>query len=81
MAELMELAFGGNKKRPGENAESQDYKRMRVATLRQELATKGLDLDGSKEILVSRLEQAAVAQAEKEAAETKDGDAEPQDEE
>ena len=31
---------------------------MRVATLRQKLDEKGLDVDGSKEMLVSRLEAA-----------------------
>jgi len=57
MAELMTLGFG--KKRPADSAdadEGRDYKRMRVATLRKKLDEKGLDVDGSKEMLVSRLE-------------------------
>ena len=71
MAELMELALGGSKKRPAESpdAKSKDYKRMRVATLRQKLDEKGLDVDGSKEAIISRLEksdfeEAAAAEAE-----------------
>ena len=69
MAELMAVAFGGSKKRPASSdADSaRDYKRMRVSTLRQKLDDKGLDVDGSKEMLVSRLETAeteARAQAE-----------------
>ena len=60
MAELMAVAFGGNKKRPASSdADSgRDYKRMRVSTLRQQLDDKGFDVDGSKEMLVARLEEA-----------------------
>ena len=35
-----------------------DHKRMRVATLRQKLDDKGLDVDGSREMLAARLEEA-----------------------
>ena len=72
MAELMTAALGG-KKRPvsADTNADRDYKRMRVATLRQKLDEKELDVDGSKEMLVSRLEAAdaeeeAAAQAEAE---------------
>ena len=61
MAELMAVGFGGSKKRsaPADaNDDDRDYKRMRVATLRQKLDEKSLDVDGSKEMLVSRLEAA-----------------------
>ena len=61
LTELIAVGFGGSKKRPAPaNSDSDDrgYKRMRVATLRQKLDEKGLDVDGSKEMLVSRLEEA-----------------------
>ena len=60
MAELMAEALGGSKKRPASSdADSgRDYKRMRVSTLRQQLDDNGLDVDGSKEMLVARLEEA-----------------------
>ena len=61
MAEMMAAMAAGNKKRPAESSDSdggRDYKRMRVATLRQKLDVKSLDVDGSKEMLVSRLEEA-----------------------
>ena len=69
LTELMAVGFGGSKKRPASpdaNAD-RDYKRMRVATLRQKLDEKELDVDGSKEVLVLRLE-AAEAKAAFEAA-------------
>ena len=73
MAELMAVGFCGNKKRPASALadDDRDYKRMRVATLRQKLDDKKLDVDGSKEMLISRLEAAdaeaeAAAQAEAE---------------
>mmetsp|Transcript_16833 Transcript_16833/g.36582 ORF Transcript_16833/g.36582 Transcript_16833/m.36582 type:complete len:98 (+) Transcript_16833:975-1268(+) len=57
--ELLAAALVGSKKRvarsePGDR----EYKRMRVSTLRQQLDDKGLDVDGSKEMLISRLEEA-----------------------
>lgn len=76
MAELMELALGGSKKRPAESpdAKSKDYKRMRVATLRQKLDEKGLDVDGSKEAIISRLEKSDFEEAAaEEAKEDEDG--------
>lgn len=36
---------------------TKDYKRMRVEVLRQKLDKESLDVDGSRETLVSRLEQ------------------------
>ena len=69
MAELMDVALGGSKKRPASSIvdDERDYKRMRVATLWQKLDGKGLAVDGAKDILISRLEEAdtkARAQAE-----------------
>ena len=60
MAELMAAMASGSKKRPASSDADagRDFKRMRVATLRQKLGDKGLDVDGSKEMLVSRLEDA-----------------------
>ena len=65
LTELMSVALGGSKKRPAsaDADNNRDYKRMRVATLRQKLDDKKLDVDGSKEMLISRLE-AADAEAE-----------------
>jgi len=83
MREMMAIGFGGRKKRPASsNADSErDYKRMRVSTLRQKLDDRSLDVDGSREMLVSRLEIAdaeARAQAEAlaraQAAENEDND-------
>ena len=61
MREMMAAMAAGSKKRSAESAdhaEGRDYKRMRVATLRQKLDEKGLDVDGSKEMLMSTLEEA-----------------------
>lgn len=60
MAEMMAAMASANKKRPTSNDgdNDKDYKRMRVATLREKLAAKRLDIDGSKEMLVSRLKEA-----------------------
>ena len=60
MREMMAAMSSGNKKRPASsrpNDTGRDYKRMRVSTLRQKLDGKGLDVDGSKEMLVARLEE------------------------
>ena len=46
-----------------------DYKRMRVSDLRSRLDGKGLDVDGSREMLMSRLEEADAAEAAAAAAE------------
>ena len=73
LTELMAAGFGGDKNRIasfgsfGALCSRDYYKRMCVSTLRQKLDDKGLDVDGSKEMLVSRLEEAeteARAQAE-----------------
>ena len=60
LAELVAAMASGSKKRPASSDADagRDFKRMRVATLRQKLDDKGLDVDGSKEMLVSRLEDA-----------------------
>ena len=63
MREMMSAMALGSKKQPASS--DADYKRMSVATLRQKLDDKGLDVDGSKEMLVARLEDGdAEAQAE-----------------
>jgi len=60
LAELVAAMASGSKKRPASSDADagRDFKRMRVATLRQKLDDKGLDVDGSKDMLVSRLEDA-----------------------
>ena len=79
MAELMAAMASGSKKRPASSdADAErDFKRMRVATLRQKLDEKKLGVDGSKDMLISRLEAAeaeARAQAEADAENGGDGD-------
>ena len=69
LTELMTaMALGSQKRHASSDADSEtDYTRMSVATLRQKLDEKQLDVDGSKETLVFRLEAAdaeARAQAE-----------------
>ena len=83
LTELMGAMAAGTKKRPAspDAADGRDYKRMRVATLRQKLDEKELDVDGSKEMLISRLEVAdaeeqAVSQAD---AENRDDSSEDED--
>jgi speckle-type POZ protein len=58
LAELLEVAFS-NKKRsaPADSDEDRDYKQMCVSSLRQKLDEKGADVDGSREMLISRLEE------------------------
>jgi hypothetical protein len=47
-----------NKKRSAvDDAEERDYKHMLVSSLRRKLDERGLDMDGSKEILIRRLEE------------------------
>ncbi len=72
LTELMAAMASGSKKRPASSDvdSERDFKRMCVATLRQKLDEKKLDVDGSKDMLISRLEAAeaeARAQAEAEA--------------
>ena len=69
LTELIAAMPCGSKKRPASSDADgeRDFKRMRVAALRQKLDEKRLDVDGSKDMLVSRLETAeaeARAQAE-----------------
>ena len=71
LREMVAAMASGSKKRPAssDSDSERDYKRMRVATLWQKLDGKGLAVDGAKEILISRLEEAdtkarARAQAE-----------------
>lgn len=57
MQELMEAGFGGKKRAAsGDTPNESAFKRMRVGALRQNLDEKGLDPDGSREVLISRLE-------------------------
>ena len=60
--EMMAAVVSASKKRPpsdgGDDGDDKDYKRMRVATLREKLEAKGLDIDGSKDMLLSRLKDA-----------------------
>lgn len=76
MAELMAAMTSGKRKRAGGDTRTDDgnYKRMRVASLRKKLDEKGLDVDGSKEMLIARLEavdrEAAVQGADKKPAAT-----------
>ena len=57
--ELLTAALVGSKKRSEHSGpDNRDYKSMRVSTLRQKLDDKGLDVDGSREMLISRLEDA-----------------------
>ena len=60
MQEMVAAVVSGNRKRPADSADAndRDYKRMRVPELRRKLDSKSLDVDGSKEMLVSRLEAA-----------------------
>jgi speckle-type POZ protein len=59
MKELMEVLVTTHKKRlaPDNPDEERDCKRMRVSTLRRMLDEKGLDVDGSRDVLISRLEE------------------------
>jgi speckle-type POZ protein len=62
MKELMAV-LASNKKRPApaDADEERDHKRMCVSALRRRLDEKGLDVDGSREMLVSRLEKVEVS--------------------
>ena len=67
MKELMDETLGSSKKRKAHSESasgSKDFKRMRVAELRQKLDEKGLDVDGSKELLIARLEEAEIVVVE-----------------
>jgi hypothetical protein len=50
--------LSSNKKSPAPaNAEERDYKRMCVSSLRRKLDERGLDVDGSRDMLIRRLEE------------------------
>ena len=55
---MLAMAADKKKKRPASDVGNDDIKRMRVSNLRQKLDEKGLDVDGSKDMLVARLENA-----------------------
>ena len=55
---LLAMAMDKKKKRPASDVGNGEIKRMRVSDLRQKLDKKGLDVDGSKDMLVARLENA-----------------------
>jgi speckle-type POZ protein len=57
VTELMEVLVGRKKPSGPADADEVDYKRMCVSTLRQKLEDKGLNVDGSRDMLISRLEE------------------------
>ena len=64
LEELLFVAAEAHKKRPASPVPPErDYKRMRVSDLRSKLDGKGFDVDGSREILASRLEGVDAAEA------------------
>jgi hypothetical protein len=57
--ELMEVVVNNNKKGSDPaDFDERDYKQIRISTLRRKLDDKSLDVDGSREMLISRLENA-----------------------
>ena len=58
LKELMAALVGSKKRAALSEPGDREYKRMCVSTLRQKLDDKGLDVDGSREMLISRLEEA-----------------------
>ena len=76
---LIEAAEANDKRSASPDLDERDPKRLCISALRSELNDKGLDVDGSREMLVSRLEEANAAEAaaaEAEAAENADDDEE-----
>ena len=63
MIEAAELAEAREKRPASPTPPERDYKRMRVSDLRSKLDGKGLDVDGSREMLMSRLEEADAVEA------------------
>ena len=59
---LLAMAMDKKKKRPASDVGNGDIKRMRVSNLRHKLDKKGLDVDGSKDMLVTRLESAVAGE-------------------
>lgn len=58
MTEANQLPNNKKKRSAPRDANDRDYKRMCVSALRQKLDEKGLGVDGSRKMLVSRLEKA-----------------------
>jgi speckle-type POZ protein len=57
MDELIEVLIVNKKPSGPADADEKEYKRLCVSTLRLKLDEMGLDVDGSKDMLISRLEQ------------------------
>jgi hypothetical protein len=57
VTELMEILVSIKKRLAPADADEVDYKRMCVSTLRRMINDKGLDVDDSREMLISRLEE------------------------
>mmetsp|Transcript_21739 Transcript_21739/g.34149 ORF Transcript_21739/g.34149 Transcript_21739/m.34149 type:complete len:80 (+) Transcript_21739:2-241(+) len=53
MTDLLTAVTRGKKKDDG----PRDYDTMRVSTLRKKLHEKGLDIDGSREMMIGRLKE------------------------
>jgi hypothetical protein len=66
MKELMEVVVNTNKKRsaPVASDEDRDCKRMCVSALRRRLEDKGLEVDGSRDTIIRRLEEEEIKQQE-----------------
>jgi hypothetical protein len=65
LAEIMDvLASNNQSSAPVDGSDKKDYKRMCVSSLRRKLDDKGLNVDGSKEILIRRLEEEDINQKE-----------------
>lgn len=59
LSELLDALVAGKKRYLFPvDPNNKDYQRMRVPTLRAKLDKKGLEVDGSKEMLISRLKEA-----------------------
>jgi hypothetical protein len=57
MKELMVVLAGNKTNSAPVDSDELDYKRMCVSSLRRRLEEKGLDIDGSREVLIRRLEE------------------------
>ena len=60
MTELLKSSIDNGRMPVSTDADSHDLKKLSVIALRQKLQQKGLDMDGSKEMLISRLEASEV---------------------
>ena len=56
MADLLTAMARGEPEDDGNNNGTIDYNKMRVSTLRKMLNDKGLDVDGSREAMISALQ-------------------------